>query len=74
MIRIINYFKFDLFFRTSLAPYVFSLAAPVSMGPHVDEHSKRSRFPTTIPLSIDIKKVQSFIYQGLLDVLFFFNF
>jgi len=48
--------------RTSLAPYIFSLAAPVSMGPHVDEHSKRSRYPTSIPLSIDVKKVFLFLF------------
>lgn len=46
--------------RPALAPYVFSLAAPVSMGPHVDEHSKRARYPGTIPLSIDVKKVAFF--------------
>ena len=44
-------------FRTSMPPYLFSLAAPVSMGPHVDEHSKRSRYPSSIPLLIDVKKV-----------------
>jgi hypothetical protein len=49
--------KSFFFYRTSLAPYIFSLATPVSMGPHVDEHSKRSRYPTSIPLSIDVKKV-----------------
>ncbi|CAF4094745.1 unnamed protein product [Adineta steineri] len=48
--------------RNSLAPYVFSLATPMSMGPHIDEHSKRSRYPSTIPLSIDIKKEQP-LYQ-----------
>jgi hypothetical protein len=48
--------------RPSLAPYIFSLAPPVSMGPHVDEHSKRSRYPTSIPLSVDVKKEQP-LYQ-----------
>jgi hypothetical protein len=52
-------------FRASLASYYPSLA-PISMGPHVDEHSKRSRYPTggnvsmnsqLLPLSIDVKKV-----------------
>jgi len=32
------------------------------MGPHVDEHSKRSRYPTSIPLSIDVKKVFLFLF------------
>jgi ABC-type bacteriocin/lantibiotic exporter with double-glycine peptidase domain len=61
-----NYFhqqkKILFVYRTSLAPYIFSLATPVSMGPHVDEHSKRSRYPTSIPLSIDVKKVFLFLF------------
>ena len=39
-------------FRTSLASYYPSLA-PMSMGPHVDEHSKRSRYPTGGNLSVN---------------------
>ncbi|CAF4858057.1 unnamed protein product [Rotaria sp. Silwood1] len=42
--------------RTSIPPFLYSLAAPMSMGPHVDEHSKRTRYPTNAPLSIDVKK------------------
>ncbi len=48
---------FVFIYRTSLAPYLFSLAPPVSMGPHVDEHSKRSRYQANVPLSVDVKKV-----------------
>ncbi|CAF4168398.1 unnamed protein product, partial [Rotaria sordida] len=48
--------------RTSIPPFLYSLAAPVSMGPHVDEHSKRTRYPPSIPLSIDVKKEQP-LYQ-----------
>ncbi|CAF4322483.1 unnamed protein product, partial [Adineta steineri] len=56
--------------RTSIAPYYPSLA-PIPMGPHVDEHSKRSRYPTggnlsvnsqLLPLSIEVKKEQQ-VYQ-----------
>ena len=52
-------------FRTPLASYYPTLP-PMSMGPHVDEHSKRSRYITggnvsvnsqLLPLSIDVKKV-----------------
>ena len=43
--------------RTSLTPYAFSMGGPTSMGTHTDEHSKRSRYSATIPLSIDVKKV-----------------
>ena len=56
-------------FRASLASYYPTLA-PIPMGPHVDEHSKRSRYLTggnlsvnsqLLPLSIDVKKVFEFI-------------
>jgi hypothetical protein len=57
---IINNISLYFLYRASLAPYYLSLA-PVSMGPHVDEHSKRSRFPATnsqlSPLSVEVKKV-----------------
>ncbi|CAF0840416.1 unnamed protein product [Adineta ricciae] len=48
--------------RNSLTPYAFSLGGPASMGTHTDEHSKRSRYSATIPLSIDVKKEQA-LYQ-----------
>lgn len=51
------YTCFAFQFRTSIPPYLFPLATPVSMGPHVDEHPKRTRYPSSIPLSIDVKKV-----------------
>ena len=44
------------------------------MGPHVDEHSKRSRYVTggnlsvnsqLLPLSVDVKKVRVLFYQEL---------
>jgi len=56
--------------RASLASYYPTLA-PIPMGPHVDEHSKRSRYLTggnlsvnsqLLPLSIDVKKEQQ-VYQ-----------
>ncbi|CAF5100975.1 unnamed protein product [Rotaria sp. Silwood1] len=56
--------------RAAIPSYYPSLA-PISMGPHVDEHSKRSRYPTggnlsinsqLLPLSIDVKKEQQ-VYQ-----------
>lgn len=46
----------------------------MSMGPHVDEHSKRSRYVTggnlsvnsqLLPLSIDVKKVRVIFYPVL---------
>ncbi|CAF0926148.1 unnamed protein product [Adineta ricciae] len=61
--------------RAQIASYYPTLGA-VSMGPHVDEHSKRSRYPTGTgsgggslsansqlsPLSIEVKKEQQ-VYQ-----------
>ncbi|CAF2757520.1 unnamed protein product [Rotaria sp. Silwood2] len=56
--------------RAAIPSYYASLA-PMSMGPHVDEHSKRSRYPAggnlsinsqLLPLSIDVKKEQQ-VYQ-----------
>ncbi|CAF3900416.1 unnamed protein product, partial [Rotaria magnacalcarata] len=56
--------------RAAIPSYYPSLA-PMSMGPHVDEHAKRSRYPTggnlsvnsqLLPLSIDVKKEQQ-VYQ-----------
>lgn len=44
-------------FRTALPPYLFQLPPSVSMSSHIDEHSKRARYPPNIPLSIDVKKV-----------------
>jgi hypothetical protein len=49
------------------------------MGPHVDEHSKRSRYLTggnlsvnsqLLPLSIDVKKVRIFFVRIYLIVFF----
>ncbi len=51
----------------------------MSMGPHVDEHSKRSRYLTggnlsvnsqLLPLSIDVKKVRIFFVRIYLIVFF----
>ncbi|CAF0787976.1 unnamed protein product [Rotaria sordida] len=56
--------------RATIPSYYPSLA-PISMGPHVDEHSKRSRYlaggnlsinSQLLPLSIDVKKEQQ-VYQ-----------
>lgn len=57
--------QWNIFFRPAIPSYYPTLA-PMSMGPHVDEHSKRSRYPQAgnlsmnsqlLPLSIDVKKV-----------------
>ncbi len=64
-INFLQKLKRIVLFRASLASYYPSLA-PISMGPHADEHSKRSRYATggnlsinsqLLPLSIDVKKV-----------------
>lgn len=43
-------------FSGGLAPYLLPLP-PMSMGPHADEHPKRARYPMSLPLSVDVKKV-----------------
>ena len=68
-------FNYFFFYRTPLASYYPSLG-PMSMGPHVDEQSKRSRYLTggnlsvnsqLLPLSIEVKKVCIYSYRKLFD-------